>query len=364
MHIRKTHKLFLVILVIFPLIFSDDLPKSVILFIGDGMGIGYISADYYQHGSTVFSEFDGCALMTVHPKNSDKIVNKSSGAASAMATGVKTGRYVISADDDGNPLETVLELAKRSGKSVGLVVTSKITNATPAAFAAHNPDRYDEIAIAEDMIANDVDVMLGGGMDFFLPKSEGGQREDGKNLLEIAEKRGDIVARTIEEIQSLDPEKKDSNWLGFISMDEPGPAQERRISLKTMMQKAIRKLSQNPNGYFLMVEGSQIDWYGHNHDFSQITKEMDEFTEVISFGLEWIQENPDVLLLCTADHETGGMIVESGNQIDCKITVDFTTNRHSAEMVALFWKWKSSVFSSAVVDNTDLGKWLINWAKK
>ncbi|MBC8455748.1 alkaline phosphatase [bacterium] len=354
----------LIIFSIFLFGFSEELPKSVIFFIGDGMGVSYISADYYTHGSTVFSEFDGCALMTVHPNNPDKIITKSSGSASAMATGIKTERYAISVDNDGNPLETVLEIAKKSGKSVGLVATSKITNATPAAFAAHNSDRYNEIAIAENMIEADVDVMFAGGMDFFLPKQEGGQREDERNLLKIAANRGDVVARNPEEILSFDVEQDNGNWLGFISMDDPGPVQERGISLKTMMQKALEKLSKNPNGYFLMVEGSQIDWYGHNNDFPQIMKEMDEFTEAISFGFELAEHDSEILLLCAADHETGGLTIESGDQVERKITVDFTTDRHTAEMVVLFWEWNKPIFSSAIVDNADVGKWLVRWAKK
>ena len=352
---------------LFTLIFLSckaEMPKSVIFFIGDGMGVSYISADYYTHGSTIFSEFDGCVLMTVHPNNPDKIITKSSGSASAMATGAKTERYAISVDGDGNPLETVLEIAKKSGKSVGLVATSKITNATPAAFAAHNVYRYNGIEIAEDMIEANVNVMFAGGADFFLPKSLGGQREDGKNLLKIAQKRGDVVVRSAQEILALDCEKDGGNWLGLFTMDDPGPVQERGISLKAMLQKAIEKLSKNPNGYFLMVEGSQIDWYGHNNDFPQITKEMDEFTEAIEFGFEIAKENPETLLLCTADHETGGMAIESGDQTERKITVDFTTDRHTAEMVALFWEWKKPIFSSAIVDNSDVGKWLVNWAKK
>ncbi|MFG6177610.1 alkaline phosphatase [Halomonas sp. THAF12] len=316
--------------------------KNVILMIGDGMGpqqVGMLETyanqapdSIYGGKSTAFYQLakEGVVGFSLtHP--GDAVVVDSACSATQLATGVFSGSEVIGIDAEGNPVETVLELAQSQGKSTGLVSDTRLTHATPAAFAAHQPHRSLENAIAEDMLEVGPDVMLSGGLRHWVPQSvnDGDQarnevfdlmggafdpvskREDERNLLDEAAEQGYGLAFSRTQLD----DHHDGKLLGLFansgmadgiayrdSKDDPGRQQP---TLSEMTQAALNVLEQDDDGFFLMVEGGQIDWAGHTNDAGTMLNEMVKFEEAIQGVYDWAKGRDDTVILVTADHETG-----------------------------------------------------------
>ncbi|MCF7864853.1 MAG: alkaline phosphatase, partial [Kiritimatiellales bacterium] len=276
-------------------------PKNVILFIGDGMGIGQLTAAKYANGGLEMERCTVGGLVTTHCSND--MVTDSAAGGTALSTGHKTSKGTIAQTPDGTPLETVLEVAEDKGKSTGLVVTCGITHATPASFSAHVAKRNMEPQIAEQIAAKDIEVLLGGGRAFFIPRSEkGSKRKDDKDLLAVLKGKMTVVTNETELMKVGTPQR----LAGFFAEVAMPKVSEGRISLATMTSKAIEVLAQNKAGFFLMVEGSQIDWGGHANDAGYIVSEMADFDKAVGVGLDFAQKGGDTLVVVTADHETGG----------------------------------------------------------
>lgn len=317
--------------------------KNVILLIGDGMGpqqIGLLTAyakygktSPYADGKTAISRLmadSSNGLSMTNPYNA--LVNDSAGSATQLATGQDSRPGLIGLNQDGDIVETVLERAKKMGKVTGLVSDTRLTHATPAAFAAHQVSRNLENAIAEDMLANNVDVMLSGGLRYFIPKSVNdkgatynaikaqvgdhikvkSKRKDNKNLLVQAKSQGYELVFDREQLAETDGNKV-LGLFAYSAMPDAIQASqaindpERKVpSLKEMTVKALDILAQHDEGFFLMVEGGQIDWAGHSNDAGTLLHEMLRFDETIEYVYEWAKKRQDTLVVLTADHETGG----------------------------------------------------------
>ncbi|MGD8111197.1 alkaline phosphatase [Vibrio sp. TRT 17S01] len=316
--------------------------KNVILMIGDGMGpqqVGLLET-YANNAPHSIYKGDTTALFKLaeqgvigssltHPE--DAIVVDSACSATMLATGIYTASEVIGIDAQGNNVETVLEKAKRLGKATGLVSDTRLTHATPAAFAAHQPHRSLENKIAEDMLATGVDVMLSGGLRHWIPKSTNDKGETYNKLEQLTQgdvylksKRKDernLLAEASEDGYSLAFNKtmleqaQGNKLLGLFaysgmkdgiaysqSKNDPNRTEP---TLKEMTVKALNVLSKNKNGFFLMVEGGQIDWAGHSNDAGTMLHEMIKFDETISSVYDWAKGRDDTLIIVTADHETG-----------------------------------------------------------
>ncbi|WP_431688058.1 alkaline phosphatase [Hahella sp. NBU794] len=317
--------------------------KNVIMMIGDGMGpqqIGLLheyainAPDSIYHGQlTGMQKFmdAGVIGLSRHTPAYNLVVD-SACSATQLATGEPAPSEVIGVDKVGNHVETVLEKAKRMGKSTGLVSDTRLTHATPASFAAHRAHRSMENQIAEDMLADEVDVMLSGGLRHWLPKSvndkgelyqqlekktEGAvqlksKRKDDKNLLAEAENKGYQLAFNRHQLDAAKGDKLLGlfNYSGMMNgirythtKDDPKRTEP---SLKEMTMKALDILSRNEKGFFLMIEGGQIDWAGHDNDAGTMLHEMLKFDETINYVYEWVKNRQDTLVIITADHETGG----------------------------------------------------------
>jgi alkaline phosphatase len=316
--------------------------KNVILMIGDGMGpqqVGMLETyanrapdSIYQGRSTALYQLAkegvvGASL--THPE--DAVVVDSACSATQLSTGIFTGGEVIGIDSEGNRVETVLELAKRVGKATGLVSDTRLTHATPAAFAAHQPHRSLENAIAEDMLMTGPDVMLSGGLRHFVPQSvsEPGEsagsvetlmqgawsptskRKDERNLLQEAADQGYGLAFTRDQMAALNGTKvlglfANSGMADGISYrDSHDDPQRQQPTLHEMTQKALSMLEQDDDGFFLMVEGGQIDWAAHSNDAGTMLNELIKFDEAVQGVYDWARERDDTIILVTADHETG-----------------------------------------------------------
>ena len=330
-------------------------PKNIILLIGDGMGASQLTAAKYAKGQLDVERCPVGGLVTTHSIN--KMVTDSAASGTAMATGYKTTNGTISQTEDGVPLKTALEIAEEKGKATGLVCTSAITHATPASFSAHVPSRGMQPAIAEQMAAQDIEVLFGGGRGFFIPQSETGSlRKDEKNVLQTLESRMEVIT-TIEEFQALETPVR----VAGLFADKALPKfSEGRIGLPAMTEKALQILAQDSEGFFLMVEGSQIDWGGHAKDAKYILDETIDFDNAVGVVLDFAERDGDTLVIVTADHETGGFALLDGSVEDQSITnTAFATKSHTATMVPLFAYGPGSEAFGGIHDNTDLGRLII-----
>jgi alkaline phosphatase len=317
-------------------------PKNVILIIGDGMGpqqMGLLFA-YARHapGSKVPNRVAAMEQMAqegelgmVRTDPHGALVVDSAAAATQLATGKYAGSEMIGVDYEGNSATTVVEIARDLGKATGLVSDTRLTHATPASFAAHQRDRSMENEIAVDMLASKTDVLLSGGLRYFVPQDTnntdsatyasvvqmiGGayppysRRLDNRNLLLEARKDYQLVF----DHKSLADVKKgkvlglfgNSEMLDALSENKVLKDENRtEPTLVEMTEKSLELLSQDPDGFFLMVEGGQIDWGGHNNDAGVMLHELLQLDDAVRVILKWARERDDTLVLVTADHETG-----------------------------------------------------------
>lgn len=292
--------------------------KNVIFMIGDGMGNPYTTALRYMNDNPDTMEMEKTAfdpylvgLQTTYPEDEKENVTDSAAAATAMSGGVKTYNNAIAVDNDKSDVKTVLEQAKENGMSTGIVATSEITHATPASYGAHEESRKSEDAIANDyydeMIngKHKIDVMLGGGTDFF-------ERDD-RNVAEQFKKDGYSYVKSADEL------KKDDNKqiLGLFAesgMDKMIDRDEKQPSLADMTTSALDRLKGDKDGFFLMVEGSQIDWAGHDNDVVGAMSEMRDFEQAFEKVRDFAKENGETLVIVTADHSTGGISIGSDGE--------------------------------------------------
>jgi len=289
---------------------------NIILLIGDGMGENQRkAAQWYTYGMTQDLVMDtlpikGWAITAAL----DSPITDSPAAGTAMATGHKTNKGRVSVYPDDVPLKTILEYAQERGMSVGLVTTVFLTDATPAVFAAHVPDRMTmRNEIASMILDHQVDVLLGGGEDDFLPTSvtgcypEEGHREDGRNLIDEAVEAGYTYVCDASALAQISIETTDK-LLGLFNDEQMNRPYS--PSMVEMTQTAMDILSKNPNGFFLMVEGGLIDWACHANKAQETINDTIEFDEAVSLAVSFANSTSDTLVIVTADHETGGMSVE------------------------------------------------------
>lgn len=318
--IRKiilAHVVVITILLSYSILSFAGQAKSIILMIGDGMGPAHVHVAWLYatrqlgKGLVMTEVMDRGHTAYMVNDTADSTVTESAAAAVQMATGVKVLAKSIGIGPDGKILKTILEMAREKGKATGLVTTSGITDATPAGFVAHVKRRSEEEEIAGQLVKSDVNVLFGGRKAFFLPESEKGKRKDGRNLLSEARQDGYTVAETSEEMKKAQGKKilglfNSGNML--FEIDRKGSTEP---SLAEMTSKAIEVLSQDPDGFFLMVEGGRIDHAGHHNDIAAVIHDMMAFDEAIKVVYDFQGNHPETLLIITADHETGGLAVLS-----------------------------------------------------
>jgi len=300
--------------------------RNIILMIGDGMGPSHIRAAQLYSLQVLKRELRMMEIMregrTAYVVNdtADAIVTESAAAATQIACGVKVPARAVGMGSDGKtPCRTILEFAREGGMATGVVTTSGLTDATPAAFSAHVENRDDEIAIATQQVGSGIDVLFGGRRRFFLPPTAGGVRKDGRDLLREARTSGYEVVQAAAELKRAAGAKVlglfNTGNMGF-EIDRAGSGEP---SLAEMTTTALRALSQNPRGFFAMIEGGRIDHAAHANDAAAAIREVVAFDEAVGVALEFVRRNADTLVIVTADHETGGMALigdGSGRGID------------------------------------------------
>lgn len=329
-----------------------ELPRNIVLVIGDGMGLAQISAAHSLRPQLSLRQFPVIGLVAT--ASADALVTDSAAAATALASGHKTRNQAIGVDPAGRPLPNLVERARAHGMATGLVVTSRITHATPAAFVAHVGHRREESRIAEQLASSGVELLFGGGRDMFLPRAQGGQRKDGKNLLRRLA-RSHHLAEDAESFARLD----ELPAVALLDEQALPRAGRRPVSLAQMTAKALELLARDPDGFFLMVEGSQIDWAGHRNDAQWLVQETLDLDNALATVLAFARRDGNTLVVVTADHETGGLALE-GRRGEHELDIDFTTRGHTASLVPLFAFGPGATAFAGILDNTDIGQRLLS----
>lgn len=353
--IRRTVSSVLTLFVCLSLVLAQTpRPKNIILMIGDGMGVAQLTAGRTHKGSLELEKFTSGGLSVTHAAGDDYITDSAAGAT-AYACGIKTNNGMIAVAPDGTRVRTLAELAKEKGKKAGIVAACSITHATPASFLAHVPSRGSQFEIADQIAASDVDVLLGGGWGWFLPTETGGRRTDGKDLRGVLQSRGFFWCTTPEEFRAADLGRT-QKIVGLFANNHVGPAPERNPSLVTMTEAALTVLSRSGNGFFLMVEGSQIDWASHDNKSNETALEVADFDDAIGAVLRFAERDGSTLVVVTADHETGGYAIVGGSRADSTVTGKFATTGHTATMVPLFAFGPGSERFSGILENDEVGR--------
>jgi alkaline phosphatase len=329
-----------------------------VLFIGDGMGAEQVKAGglylHGQSGSLAFESFPYQAQVTT--ASADSPVTDSAAAATAFATGVKVNNGVLALrlPGDGSELPTILEFAKSCGLSTGLVTTNFITHATPAGFGAHAGSRAVDDEIAADYLSGSrPDLLLGGA---------GTTAGSGSGMTAAkAQSAGYRVIRTAAELQAVTALAEPlSGQFGAGHM----PYEADRLHgilglphLDQMTARALDLLDDDPDGFFLMVEGGRIDQAAHDHDITRLVGEMAAFDAAVQSALAWADSRAAALIVVTADHETGGLLVTQGNGAGLPPTVTWTASGHTGMNVPLYAFGDLPAPLDPLLDNTQLAAW-------
>ncbi|MDM8308560.1 alkaline phosphatase [Phocaeicola barnesiae] len=317
--------------------------KNVILMIGDGMSLMHVySAWTANRGKLYLENCEVTGLSKTYCAN--KLVTDSGAGGTAMAIGQKTNYHSVGVDVNGNPQPSLIKLAKQKGMSAGVAVTCRLWDATPADFCCHNTDRDNEDEIIADYVNCEADYVVGGGAKKFE------NRKDGRNIFKELEQKGYQVARSWEECKNL---KSGKIFAVTDSVDTPLPA-ERGDRLAQSSLKGIELLNQNPNGFFMMIEGSQLDDYGHFNDLDLLMQETHDFDRTVGKILEWAAKDGETLVVVTADHETGGLTLIDGDKDKGEIKCKFSTTGHSGVMVPVYSFGPGAELFTGIYENTDI----------
>ncbi len=323
-------------------------PKNIVLMIGDGMGLPQISLLFtLRSKEQVFKSFPVIGFQKT--QSSDNLVTDSAAGATAISTGIKTTNHSIALDSSGAVLKTILEEASEKGLSTGMVVTSSIVHATPAAFVSHSTTRYHYEQIAEYFHRSSIDFFIGGGKKYFNRREK-----DDRNLINELKKNGFAVYDYFHSnLYNIHPSPA-KRFAFFTADNQPLPAMQQREYLPYASELAIDFLKKRSDkGFFLMVEGSQIDWACHSNQADMLKYEMLDFEQAVAAVLKLAAEDGETLVIVTADHETGGMSLNQGDSAD-KVKVSFTSNGHTASMVPVFAYGPGAELFRGIYENTEI----------
>ncbi len=326
---------------------SAERPKNIVLLIGDGMAVAQVSAALYWRGvgRSVWERFP---VVGFHKSHSyDERVTDSAAGATAFACGQKTKNGAIGlVPPDYTPCRTILEELDARGWATGMVVTCSATHATPASFIAHQDLRAFTEYIAEDYLKTAIDCFIGGGRGYFA------DRPDRRDLLDSLRLRGYVI-RQGAGLRHL-PSDGSAPFYLFTAEREPPAANEGRRYLPSAAAYACTYLKKrSEKGFFLMVEGSQIDWALHANDVNWLKAEMLDFEAAVSEVLRFAQQDGETLVIVTGDHECGGMGLNPAKS-PRQFEPAFTSRLHSAVMVPVFAYGPQAHLFSGVYENTDL----------
>ncbi|MGS0687417.1 alkaline phosphatase [Nakamurella sp. GG22] len=368
--------------------------RNVIFIQGDGMGIAHRElirlATKGQDGELAMNRMDYAGFVHTDSADPEEAVTDSAAAATAYASGVRSYNGAIGVDVDGNSVPTLLEQARAAGKATGLVTTSQVTDASPAAFASHVLDRGEQSEIARQIIEETkVDLVLGGGEDWWYPAGNAGAWPDNPpkdpteqskgtegNLVQRARQLGYRYVRNATQLSTV----RRTPVLGLFANEEmfehhnegEGDLYEPTVPLKTMSRKALDLLSRDRDGFFLFIEEEGIDEMAHHSNTKLTVKSGQALDQTVALALRFASRTPGTLVLVVGDHETGGLAIEnvdpedengqgeqSEDQIaiansDLMMSVDWTTGGHTGAATPITAQGPGAERLGKVLKNTDV----------
>ncbi len=317
--------------------------KNVILMIGDGMSLMHIYTAWTCNRGKLWIEnaqYTGLSKTWA----SNRLITDSGSGGTSLATGHKTIYHAVGVDPEGKPLTTLVDVAKGLGKDAGIAVTCRLWDATPCDFCGHNIDRDNEEELIGDYPTSGVDFAFGGGAQKFT------NRKDGRDVFAELEQKGYHVARTLDDFFSW---KRGKLFAVPYDVDTPLP-DERGDLLARASMKGIELMNQNDKGFFMMIEGSQLDDYGHFNQLDMLMKETLDFDQTIGRVMQWAAQDGETLVVVTADHETGGLSLVGGDKQEGKVVCCFSTKDHSGTMVPVYAFGPGSENFAGIMENTDI----------
>lgn len=322
-------------------------PKNVILVIADGMGMGQLTGSMYsKRKDRLLSRFPVVGLQKTHA--TDNLITDSAASGTAMACGVKTYVTAIGVNNDTIPVPNIFEKVRAFNMATGLVVSSSIVHATPACFYAHQPTRLNLEEIAFDLLANQPDFVVGGGRYYF------GARNDGLDLIKGLKKVGYMVYDFLDgEMHNMRGNPK-HKFIYFTAEREPLGAHFGRRYLPGAVRAAVQFLpKRSDDGFFLVVEASQVDWASHNKNEEWLTAELDDFRATVSEVVKFAIKDGNTLVVVTGDHETGGLSLVKGSKKN-KPVYAFSSNDHTASMTPVLAMGPGAKNFSGVYENSEI----------
>jgi alkaline phosphatase len=328
-------------------------PKNVILLISDGAGLAHWTLAALAKDDLALREMKTVGL--VDTRGADHTVSGSAPTATAYATGVRTVMGAVGVGPNLVPVESVLEVAMARGMSTGVMTTTDLADATPAAFTAHAPSRDAMDEIARQMVTKGVTVLMGGGRRLFDPLT----RADGSDLLAEARASYTYVS-SLEELRDLDTDTVDA-LLGLFAEGPMGVVAVRgEDALVQMASSALEILGRDPDGFFLMVENEESDSQSHgNADRATLTAEMLDFDRLVRTALDYRADHPGTLVIVTSDHETGGMTLGYGPDQARSVEMQWGSFGHTGTLVPLFASGPGEERFGGLVRNDEVGRALL-----
>lgn len=324
-------------------------PKNIILMIGDGMGTTQVALMYYRthHGEGFYLDsFPVVGFQKTH--SGSNITTDSGAAATAMATGNKTYNSAVGVNLDTIPVINILELCRSNDLNTGIVVTSSLTDATPASFAAHQPFRGFKEQIALDYLKQDISFIVGGGANFFRDRYL-----DDRDLLDEMKEKGYVVSIMDGKNFSRKIKPENNKYLFLMSEKEPDKAINGRDYFPEAIRTACNFLSEQNKGFFLMSEASQIDYACHQNGEAYLVTELTDFNMAIKNAYEFAKTNKETLVIVTADHECSNLIIDSSKSMT-KPKFTFLSNKHTPQMIPVFAFGPGSELFNGIFDNTEI----------
>ena len=330
----------------------QEQPKAmnVIYMIGDGMALPQVyAAMLSSHEKMTFSQFPYIGVVDTQSASND--ITDSAAAGTALASDHKTNNAMLGVNPDSIPVKTVLEVMAEQGKETGIVVSCYVTHATPAAFYAKVPHRkqYEEIAVqmAENPYLN---LIIGGGMKYF------NQRKDSLDL--VARMENELGWKVYDTLDNIDITCK--KYAVMANDNHMPPAAERGDFLPRAVKTALKTLDSAENGFFLMVEGSQIDFACHGNDSTWMMDEMLDFDYAVKVALDYAKEKGNTLVVVTADHETGGLTMPDPNGKYTNPVFSYSTRSHTCLPVMVYAYGPGAEQFTGWMQNRDLKGKILN----
>ena len=343
---RKIYTTLVSLLIVLSSVTAQEV-KNIIFLIGDGMGIASVSMMQVENNyePTIFDQAENIALQKTY--SADNRVTDSAASGTALATGYKTNNTYLGVLADGTPVSSLMDVAKGQGMTTGVIATTYLQHATPAAFYAHIASRHDYLNISKQLAESSIDVAIGGGMALF------------KELY------GDNAVTTLQEqnfdvITSMDALKHHTEGgrvMALLADKEIGANSGSYLAEAT--REALRLL-ENEEGFVLMVEGSLIDGMGHANDAKAQQLEMQGFMDAIEVAVAYAKSNPGTLVVVTGDHETGGLSIVSSDSDFCLseqgVEYRWTTKGHSGVMLPIYLYGTGAEKINGIMENAELGQ--------